>query len=114
VVIRDNTDKCKQDIFDELYASMQYWVGPEIVASRGMKLNNLNWDASKSSKIWELFEQGAILTDGHPVIYCVLCFKVYNHSVIGGTSTAQTHFKRERHMAKARDLLFRDSKSNRC
>lgn len=105
VVIRDDTDTDKQAIFSEWYASKKYWENSAdpVCAAR---IKNLPWNGSKSSKIWDLFQQGAMLADGRPIVYCILCHKTYAHTGIVGTSTAQSHLKRKEHIMKAKELLF--------
>ena len=112
VVLRDNMDREKQTTFDKWYMSMECWktsIGETAKAST--KLKNLNWDAAKTSHIWDLFNQGAVLKDGRPIIYCGFCFQVYQHSAIAGTSTAIAHLKRDRHIGKAKKVLYGDTKS---
>ena len=112
-VLRDDTDQGLQAIFDEWYASKQYWllqVEDESTA-KTTKIRNMRWDTEKSSKIWGVFQQGAMQTDGRPVIICVLCSQAYSHSALVGTSTASSHLTRERHMKKAREFLHADPMS---
>ena len=106
VVLRDDIDIAKQKIFSEWYESKKYWENFDIDAARATKMKALSWEGTKSSKIWDLFQQGAMLADGRPIIYCIVCHKTYPHTAISGTSTAQSHLKRSEHLMKAKELLF--------
>ena len=106
VVFWDGTDKDKQTIFSEWYASKKYWENSNTDPARAAKMKNLPWESPKSSRIWDLFQQGATLADGRPIVYCNLCHKTYPHTAITGTTTAQSHLKRKEHIMKAKELLF--------
>ena len=76
IVIRDDVNKAKQAIFAEWYVRMKYWENLKVDVAKGDKMKDLKWDTPKTSRIWDLFEQGAMLKDGRPVIYCVLYYQV--------------------------------------
>lgn len=106
IVLRDDNNTNKQKLFLEWYESKKHWEISNPDSARAIKMKNLPWEGTKSSKIWDLFQQGAVLSDGRPVVYCILCHKIYPHTALVGTSTAQGHLKAKEHTMKAKELLF--------
>lgn len=111
IIIRDAADRVKQAIFDKWYAEKKCWEKLTDETAKATKMENLNWNTAKTSKIWEVFEQGGMLEDGIPIIYCTVCFQVYKHTAISGTSTAVTHLTRDRHIRKAKALVHGNENS---
>ena len=110
-VLRDDNDESLQAIFNEWYTTKQYWLVEGESTAKTAKLKNMKWNTEKSSEIWSVFQQGAMKSDGRPAILCALCLRVYSHSALVGTSTAKSHLTRERHIAKAKEFLQSNQKS---
>ena len=111
-ILRDDNNENLQAIFDEWYTSKRYWLVEGESTAKTAKLKNMRWNTEKSSKIWSVFQQGAMKSDGRPAILCELCLQVYSHSALVGTSTANSHLTRERHISKAKEFLHGDQKSD--
>ena len=73
ILLRDNTDKGKQAVFDNWYMDKRCWENPDIIDVKAAKMKEIKWNAVRTSKIWDLFDQGAMLSNGRPIVYCVLC-----------------------------------------
>ena len=71
----------------------------------------MKWNTEKSSEISSVFQQGAMKSDGRRAILCALCLRVYSHSTLVVTRTAKRHLTHERHIAKAKEFLHGNQKS---
>src|SRR5205807_10130330 len=65
----------------------------------------MNWDSRKSAQCWNFFSQGAMETDGRPVVRCLICSEVLTHSSLYGPYTMKTHLKSVGHMKKATEMV---------
>ena len=110
-VLRDDNNESLQAIFNEWYTSKQYWLVECENTANTAKLKNMKWNTEKSLEIWSVFQQGTMKSDGRPAILCALCLWIYSHSALVGTSTAKSHLTRERHIAKAKEFLHGNQKS---
>src|SRR5437588_1797912 len=70
MVIRNVVDKEQQGKFDEWYNGKAYKI---TTASETRIGKPMNWDSRKSAQCWKFFSQGAMKTDGRPVVRCLIC-----------------------------------------
>ena len=87
VYIRSPVDRQLMDAFDIWHVSCNW--KPEKENNR--KYGKLNWDSTKYSQSWEMFEQCAFVKDGYPQISCIVCLNLMQHPSINGNKTMNDH-----------------------
>jgi len=102
MVIRNVVDKEQQGKFDEWYNGKAYKI---TTASETRIGKPMNWDSRKSAQCWNFFSQGAMETDGRPVVRCLICGEVLTHGSLYGPTTMKTHLKSVGHMKKATEMI---------
>ena len=66
--MRDDNNENLLAIFDEWYTSKRYWLVRGESMAKTAKLENIRWSTEWSSKIWSVFQQGAMKLDGRLAI----------------------------------------------
>ena len=88
MVIRSAVDREQQEQFDKWYNDKSY----KITTSSESRIGKpINWDSRKSAQCWKFFIQGAMETDGRPVVRCLVCSEVLTHGGLYRPTTMKTH-----------------------